>query len=197
MARIYTRTGDAGETGLIGGARVPKSDLRVGLYGTVDELNALIGVVVAALADHGGDTTAGAAATRLRASLTQLQSRLFDLGALLADPERCENLTRSGEAIAGFEPATLEADIDRLEEDLQPLRNFVLPGGTAAAASLHVTRTVCRRLERDLVGAAEIVAVPVVAIVWVNRLSDWLFTAARWANATAGGQDVPWLPSES
>ncbi len=196
MARVYTRTGDAGETGLIGGGRVLKSDLRVGLYGTADELNAQLGMVVAALSVQDGDTAAGAAGDRLTASLLELQSRLFDLGSLLADPERCETLTRSGDPIAGLVPSDLEDDIDRLDADLPAMKNFVLPGGTFAAATLHVARTVCRRLERDLVGATEQIAIPVVALIWINRLSDWLFIAARWSNHISGVDDIPWKPSQ-
>jgi cob(I)alamin adenosyltransferase len=196
MARVYTRTGDTGETGLIGGSRVLKSDLRVGLYGTADELNALLGVVVAALSERDGDTATGAAADRLTASLKVFQSRLFDLGSLLADPERCETLARSGDAIAGLSPGDIEEDIDRLDADLLPMKHFVLPGGTSAAAALHVARTVCRRLERDLVGATEAIAIPGVALIWVNRLSDWLFVAARWSNHVSGVDDIPWTPSQ-
>ncbi len=198
MSRIYTRTGDLGETALIGGTRAPKSDIRVDLYGTADELNAQLGLVVALLdrPDH-EDPTRAAAATRLMAELTAVQSRLFDLGALLADPDRCAGLARSGEAIAAFDPARLEHSIDRMDDDLQPLRTFILPGGTPPAAVLHVARTVCRRLERRAVEAATTIAVPADAVRWLNRLSDWLFTAARWIQHTSGRDDVPWRPGES
>lgn len=194
MVRIYTRTGDDGDTGLIGGSRVRKSDRRVALYGTVDELNAHLGLAACALEQRDGDAAAQAAGHRLRADLAVLQSRLFDLGALLADPDRCEELTRSGAAARGLAPEAVEEAIDRLDADLAPLRNFVLPGGTPGAAHLHAARTVCRRLERDLVAAADVIAVPASVLIWINRLSDWLFTAARWANHTAGVPDVPWTP---
>ncbi|HPF36806.1 MAG TPA: cob(I)yrinic acid a,c-diamide adenosyltransferase [Candidatus Krumholzibacteria bacterium] len=192
MVRIYTRTGDDGNTGLIGGARVRKSDRRVDLYGTADELNAHLGLAAGALVQSDGDAAAQAGGRRLRDDLLLLQSRLFDLGALLADPDRCEELTRAGAAAPGLAPEVLEAAIDSLDADLAPLRTFILPGGTAGAAHLHVARTVCRRLERDLVLAAETIAVPASVLIWINRLSDWLFTAARWANFTAGVPDVPW-----
>jgi len=194
MARIYTRTGDDGDTGLIGGARVRKSDLRVALYGTADELNAQLGLAVSALAHHEGAAAAQAAGRRLRDELVGLQSRLFDLGALLADPERCEEMARVGGAAPGLDPGDLEAGIDALDGDLAPLRTFILPGGTPGAAHLHAARTTCRRLERDLVAAEREIAVPASVLIWINRLSDWLFTAARWANFTAGVPDVPWTP---
>ena len=197
MSRIYTRTGDQGETALIGGARAPKSDVRVDLYGTADELNAQLGLVSALLdrPDH-EDPAQAAAATRLMGEIAGIQSRLFDLGALLADPDRCTALARSGEAVADLAPDDLEQSIDAMDADLQPLRTFILPGGTPPAATLHVARTVCRRLERRAVEASATIAVPADAVRWLNRLSDWLFTAARWAQHTAGRPDIPWTPAK-
>lgn len=195
MSRIYTRSGDDGETGLIGGDRASKGDPRVALYGTADELNAHLGLAASLLAAFSGDEpTTDAAAVRLLDEIASIQSRLFDLGALLADPDRCADLVRSGDVIDAFDPVRLEGSIDRLEEELTPLRAFILPGGVPAAAALHVARTVCRRLERDAVAASESIAVPLDAVRWLNRLSDWLFTAARWLQSASGRDDVPWRP---
>lgn len=185
MPRIYTRTGDRGDTGLFDGTRTSKADPRVDLYGDVDELNSAIGLAVALLpvpllADLVDD-------------LTRIQSDLFVLGALLADPGRCARLADGTETDPGVDGAALEPVIDRLDAPLAPLRNFILPGGTPAAAALHVARTVCRRVERKTVQRrAEQVAIPAGVVVYLNRLSDLLFTAARHANYAAGRDDVPW-----
>ena len=172
--RIYTRTGDRGDTGLAGGAGVRKSDLRIEALGAVDEANAALG---AARVHTAGD----AALDRL---LEGLQHRLFDLGADLATPGA------AGRVMQAHIDA-LERAIDRLEADVEPLRAFILPGGTAAAAALHVARTVVRRAERALVrmGDAGDAADP-LAVMFLNRLSDLLFVAARYANRQAG--DVMW-----
>ena len=139
MARIYTRGGDHGETSLGDGARVPKSGARVGVYGDVDELNSVLGCCVALLSHGGGSEEAG-----LAAELTALQSRLFDLGAALADPRRSQELSQPDAPADPFDAARLEALIDAHDARLKPLRQFILPGGTAAAAHLHLARTVCR-----------------------------------------------------
>jgi len=180
MARIYTRGGDAGRTGLIGNRRVAKSDPRVELYGTLDELNGWLGEAAARL---GGESD-------LAGELRVLQSRLFDLGALLADPDRCA----AGDAPSFLDTAPLENDIDRHAADLPPLKTFILPGGCPAAAALHLARAVCRRAERLAVGAAAGIDVPAPAIAYLNRLGDYLFVAARVANRSAGVADVPWRP---
>ncbi len=197
MSRIYTRSGDDGETGLIGGSRTSKADPRVELYGTADELNAQLGLAASLLTAVQPDEPAHeAAARRLAIEIAALQSRLFDLGALLADPDRCADLCRTGEALPALDPADLESSIDRMDEDLPPLKGFILPGGVPASAALHMARTVCRRLERRAVAASEDIAVPVDVVRWVNRLGDWLFAAARWIQHAAGRDDVPWRSTD-
>jgi cob(I)alamin adenosyltransferase len=187
MTRIYTRGGDRGETSLGDGARVPKSGRRVGVYGEVDELNSVLGCCVAQLRMGGGLDEAG-----LVAELTTLQSRLFELGAALADPRRSAELMAPGAPADPFDAAHLESLIDAHDARLEPLRQFILPGGTMAAAHLHLARTVCRRTERAAVALAADEAVPSGALVFLNRLSDALFTMARAANRAAGLPDVPW-----
>ncbi len=178
MARIYTRTGDAGETSLGDGSRVPKNQPRVDLYGDVDELNSVLGCAAAVL----GRADSGRPLAKL---LFGIQSRLFDLGSVLADP----GLSAREQ---DFDAAALERWIDSMDAHLAPLANFILPGGSEAAAMLHLARAVCRRAERKAVALAGAEPVPVGAIVYLNRLSDALFTAARAANAAAGVTDVPW-----
>jgi len=186
MVRIYTRTGDRGETGLCDGSRTTKADPRVDLYGDVDELNSALGLACAHLA-------AGGAAAAWREDLHAIQCDLFAMGALLADPPRSEALRDAGADQLGFDGAALEPVIDRLEEGLPRLRSFILPGGDVAAAALHLARTVCRRAERKAVAArAAGLAVPGGALVYLNRLSDLLFVAARRANSERGVPDVLW-----
>lgn len=187
MARIYTRGGDRGETSLGDGARVPKTSRRVGVYGEVDELNSALGCCVALLAAGSGAGEHG-----LAAELTSLQSRLFDLGAVLADPRRSAELCAADPAVDPFGAGALEGLIDAHDAHLAPLRQFILPGGTAAAAHLHLARTICRRAERAAVALAGAEPVPAGALVFLNRLSDYLFTVARAANRAAGVADVPW-----
>lgn len=181
--RIYTRTGDDGTTGLGGGQRVPKESLRVSAYGTVDELNSHLGVVLASGVN-------GA----LRPRLERLQSVLFDLGADLCVLEE----DKSGDAAADL-PAieteqveALEGWMDELSEDLEPLKHFVLPGGHPAAAHLHVARCVCRRAEREVLALSRVEAVGEEILPFLNRLSDALFVMARYQNRVAGIPDVPW-----
>ncbi len=178
--KIYTRTGDGGETALFDGSRVSKSDPRVDAYGDVDELNALLGAVRAV-----------GLGERLDAVVQRLQLDLFALGAQLADPRDriAARVTRAD--IAAADVTRLESWIDELENELPPLRRFILPGGAPAAAAFHLARTVCRRAERKIValGAG---AVPAVLIMYVNRLSDLLFVLARTANQRAGVADVEW-----
>ncbi len=175
--KIYTRTGDQGETGLWGGLRVSKDAPRVQAYGTVDECNAAIGVARAAGVD-----------ADLDALLARVQNDLFVVGADLATPGEAANIPRIGaEAVRALEQA-----IDEMEARLEPLRQFILPGGTPPAAYLHLARTVCRRAERWVVTLSQIEPINPQVAIYLNRLSDLLFVAARYANANAGVPDVPW-----
>ncbi len=188
--RIYTGTGDDGTTGLFGGGRVTKDALRVEAYGTVDELNSVLGLAVASLPP--GDQAAA-----LGTLLTRLQSQLLDLGAELATLP--ENLRRAAgqrvPRVTADTVAALEGEIDRYTAALPPLTNFILPGGSPGAATLHLARTVCRRAERLVVALQRQSEVAPLTVVYLNRLSDLLFTLARAANAAAGVSDVPWTPS--
>jgi cob(I)alamin adenosyltransferase len=188
LNRIYTRTGDDGTTALSTGARRPKYDLRVSSYGTVDETNATIGLVRL----HCGAFPA------VDAMLGRIQNDLFDLGADLATPETDQPLSWEPLRIVASQVARLEAEIDELNADLSPLRSFVLPGGTPAAAHLHLARTVCRRAERLVVELAADPAERVNpdAVRYLNRLSDFLFVAGRWVN-DKGAADVLWVPGKT
>jgi cob(I)alamin adenosyltransferase len=186
LNRIYTRTGDDGTTALGNGERRPKYDLRVAAYGTVDETNAAIGVVRLHLGD----------APEIDAMLGLVQNDLFDLGADLAVPQREGRAERLRVVAAQVE--RLERDIDTLNARLSPLTSFVLPGGTPAAAYLHLARTICRRAERLMVELAASPEEPVgeAAISYMNRLSDFLFVASRAANRDGAG-DVLWVPGQN
>lgn len=188
LNRIYTRTGDDGTTALVGGARREKYDLRVTAYGTVDELNACIGM---ARLHTGG-------MVELDAMLGAIQNDLFDLGADLATLEAAEKPAVEPLRIVPAQVERLERDIDLLNENLEPLRSFVLPGGSPAAAGLHLARTVARRAERLVVELSRRPgeAVGADAIRYVNRLSDFLFVAARAANDN-GARDVLWVPGKN
>jgi cob(I)alamin adenosyltransferase len=175
--KIYTKTGDQGETGLWGGQRVPKDSLRVQAYGAVDECNAVLGVARASGLDGGLDML-----------LAQVQDQLFVVGSDLATPGEAANIPRIGSTEIEF----LERSIDQLEEELEPLRQFILPGGSPAAAALHLARTTCRRAERWVVSLAREDQVNPQVGMYLNRLSDFLFVAARSANARSGVADVPW-----
>lgn len=178
--KIYTKTGDKGETGLFGGARVSKASDRVDAYGEVDELNSVLGLARAQKLDPDTDTL-----------LAQVQSTLFNLGAELAtDPESKVDVGVPAVQDADIEP--LEKAIDRCEAELAPLKAFVLPGGSEGAATLHLARTVCRRAERRLVALAADTALRPECIRYLNRLSDLLFVLARYQNHVSGVQDVPW-----
>lgn len=188
LTRIYTRTGDTGTTALGSGERRPKYDLRVAAYGTVDETNAVVGMVRLHTADD----------AVLDPMLGRIQNELFDLGADLCTPETDKPLPYEPLRILSSQAERLEREIDLLNEDLAPLRSFVLPGGSPAAATLHLARTVCRRAERLMVELAaqpgEKVGAP--ALTYVNRLSDFLFVASRYANAKSTG-DVLWVPGQT
>ncbi len=191
LNRIYTRTGDGGETSLGSGERVSKADLRIEAYGTVDETNAVIGLV----RQH----TTHVRLSVLDDMLARIQNELFDLGADLCVPDRGQKLEWEPLRILGSQAERLEREIDQLNEVLSPLRSFVLPHGVAAAAYLHQARTVCRRAERLMVSlnGVEGEAVSVAALAYVNRLSDFLFVASRWANRMAGDGDVLWVPGKT
>lgn len=178
--KIYTRTGDAGETGLFDGTRVPKSDPRVDAYGEVDELNALLGVVRASSVD-----------AELRSWLEQIQRDLFALGARLADPNAKIAARVAKASVEALDAVRLERWIDAAEAALPPLRRFVLPGGGEAGALLHLARTVCRRAERRIVSLGPD-AVEDAVLVYMNRLSDLLFVLARLTNARAGVPELEW-----
>lgn len=183
LNKIYTKTGDAGETALGNGARVAKHSMRVTAYGTVDELNACLGV---ARLEAEGDVDA---------ALSRIQNDLFDLGADLCRPD----MEQDAEAeypplrMADAQVARLEAEIDVMNEALDPLRSFILPGGSKLSAHLHVCRTVARRAERLSVELATMEAANPAAVKYLNRLSDWFFVAARMAN-NGGKDDVLWVP---
>ena len=182
MNRIYTRAGDAGTTRLANGATVSKADLRVEAYGGVDETNAVLGM--ARLATAGDDA--------LNPILARVQNELFDLGADLATPAQ-KGAMRPQLRILDSQVDRLEREIDQLNGEMAPLTSFVLPGGSEAAATLHLARTVCRRAERACVALAAREAVSPAALKYLNRLSDLLFVAARYANAK-GAADVLWSP---
>jgi cob(I)alamin adenosyltransferase len=186
LNRIYTRTGDKGQTQLATGETVNKFDFRVEAYGAVDELNAVIGVVRLAGGGEGG----------LDAALARIQNELFDLGADLATPERPgKPLGWEALRIVDSQVDRLEQEIDALNAELSPLTSFVLPGGTPVATHLHLARTVCRRAERIAVRLAneEGEAVSAAALKYLNRLSDLLFVMSRWANGRGAG-DILWTP---
>jgi len=180
LNRIYTRTGDRGETSLGDGRRVPKTDLRIVAYGTVDELNAIVGVALSA--GVGGEPAQ---------MLKRIQNDLFDVGADLCVPQSEGPETRLRVSAAQVEP--LEQAIDAITERLQPLTSFILPGGTAAAAHLHHARTVCRRAEIAVLELAARESINPHVVVYLNRLSDLLFVYARGANDN-GQSDVLWVP---
>ncbi len=187
LNKIYTRTGDDGTTGLVAGPRRKKHDLRVESYGEVDEANSCIGVVRQHLADH----------PALDAMLMRIQNDLFDLGADLATPDTGKKLEYEPLRIVQAQVDRLESEIDTLNADLEPLRSFVLPGGTAAAAALHVARTVARRAERRIVALQDGgETVSAAAVAYINRLSDFLFVAARWVN-DKGNTDILWVPGQN
>jgi cob(I)alamin adenosyltransferase len=190
LNRIYTRTGDAGTTALGTGERVPKHAPRIAAYGTVDETNAAIGVARVQL---------GASDTEVDAMLGRIQNDLFDLGADLCAPENVDTAEKQQRLrVSEAQVTRLESEIDGMNASLAPLRSFVLPGGSAAAAALHVARTVCRRAEREMTTLAglsgEHVSEP--ALKYINRLSDFLFVAGRYVN-DRGKSDVLWVPGQN
>ena len=182
LTKIYTRGGDAGETSLGDGSRVSKLDARIAAYGTVDELNSLLGLVVA-----------GECPSDVRDVLVRVQNELFDLGADLSVPlEHDGRLRTTQEQVDALEDAC-----DRFNAELPELRSFVLPGGSEAAARLHVARSVCRRAERETLAAAGVHALNPLTLVYLNRLSDLLFILARAVNAAGGHEEPLWRPGGS
>jgi len=174
--KIYTRTGDLGTTGLLGGTRVSKDDLRIDSYGLVDELNSVLGVARAAGLPAGVDD-----------QLRRVQEDLLQIGSDLADARPGIPPNTHADRVTG-----IESWIDRMEESLPPLRNFILPGGSPPGATLHLARTVCRRCERRVVTLAGLDPRAGTAVVYLNRLSDALFVAARYVNKLAGAEEIPW-----
>ncbi|HLG08800.1 MAG TPA: cob(I)yrinic acid a,c-diamide adenosyltransferase [Gaiellaceae bacterium] len=182
LTKIYTRGGDEGETSLGDGSRVSKLDARIAAFGTVDELNAAVGVV-----------QAGDCPEPIREVLARVQNELFDLGADLSVPMEREGRLR----VTQEQVDALERDCDHFNAELPELKSFVLPGGSESAARLHVARTVCRRAEREALAASGAHAISPLALVYLNRLSDLLFILARAANAAGGHEEPLWRPGSS
>jgi len=198
LNRIYTRTGDAGTTGLVDGSRASKADPLIAAIGDVDEANSAIGLALAALNGAALDAAADAA---LAARLAAIQNDLFDLGADLATPASDADGTDFAPSdmvlrVTAAQVARLEREIDAMNEGLAPLKSFILPGGAPAAAALHLARAIARRAERTAVAAGEARALNPAALTYLNRLSDHLFVMTRVVNAGAGG-DVLWVPGGS
>jgi cob(I)alamin adenosyltransferase len=189
LSKIYTRTGDKGTTALGSGERVPKHALRISAYGTVDETNASVGMVRLHLGD---------ADPKLDAMLVRIQNDLFDLGADLCVPDRGEKLEYEPLRVTDAQVKRLEQEIDEMNAELKPLRSFVLPGGSPAAAALHMARTISRRAERLMVELASEPSEPVgpAALKYINRLSALLFVASRYVN-DRGKSDVLWVPGQN
>lgn len=184
---IYTRAGDKGDTGLFGGGRVPKSHPRVAAYGEVDELNSALGLARALFRED-------PALASVDQGLARVQAECFIIGALLATPaDKLATLTHPFDAgLPDEAPQRLEAEIDAWDKNLSPLKTFILPGGGRAGASLHLARAICRRAERAVVDLSASDAVPNGVIVYLNRLSTWLFVAARFVNKETGHAETPW-----
>lgn len=180
ITKVYTRTGDEGITGLGTGARVSKTSVRINAFGSVDEVNAAVGVVRTLDPQRATEEI-----------LARVQNELFHVGADLCVPEGDKDRF-PGPRLAGSHVTALEADMDRISEQLAPLENFILPGGTPAAAQLHVARTVCRRAEREIIELAHEEPISDFAVPYLNRLSDLFFVLARYENHAAGRDDVLW-----
>jgi len=185
--RVYTRQGDRGETGLVGGQRVPKDSPRIEAYGTVDELNTFVGAARATIA-------ADPRLAALTAILLRVQHELFNLGSILATLP--DDVHPRQPRVTDLEVAQLEKEMDAMNEDLPPLRSFVLPGGSRVDAELHIARTVCRRAERACIALGRVESVPPEAIRYLNRLSDAFFVWARWAARATGASETLWEPNQ-
>ncbi len=191
ITKVYTRTGDTGQTGLVGGKRLPKDHPRIEAYGSVDELNSVIGLALSFLAKKG----ASKRREKLGLILEAIQQKLFDTGSELATLPGDEyegQITLQAENVVW-----LEEIIDAMNEELQPLKSFILPGGTSLNAFLHQARTVCRRAERDILKLNQIDLVNPEIIKYINRLSDFLFVAGRWVTETLGETETLWQPGKS
>jgi cob(I)alamin adenosyltransferase len=186
LNRIYTKTGDQGQTHLAGGQRVSKDSARIECYGTVDELNAFVGMAA---------ISAGESVPELAPILRRVQHELFNLGSILAT--RPEDVHPKQARVTEAEVRQLEMEIDRMNADLAPLRSFVLPGGTRLNTELHACRTICRRAERLAVTLARDEAIPAEAIQYLNRLSDAFFVWSRWVNHVLGVPEVLWEPNQA
>jgi cob(I)alamin adenosyltransferase len=186
--RVYTRQGDRGQTGLVGGQRVPKDSRRIEAYGTVDELNSFVGAARAGAEER--EETAPLAVILLR-----VQHELFNLGSILATLP--QDVHPKQARVTDAEVEQLEAEMDRMNEGLPALRSFVLPGGSRLNADLHICRTVCRRAERICVGLAREEEIPAEAVRYLNRLSDALFVWSRWASHVTGDPETLWAPNQA
>ncbi len=181
--KIYTKTGDKGETSLVGGQRIAKDDPRIEAYGTIDELNSVVGLVISQLQKH---------SRIIAGDLTTIQHHLFDIGAELASLSNRKTKAIKIPRVTERKITWLEKRIDRYTKDLAPLQAFILPGGTEAASSLHLARTICRRAERRIVALGRVIEINHELVKYINRLSDYLFTAARLTNHQSGSEDVLW-----
>ncbi len=190
LNRIYTKTGDAGETSLVGGQRIAKDDLRIESYGTVDELNAFIGLARSTAEKQSSQFES---LNEFARKLKRVQHELFNLGSILATLP--EDVHPKQPRITNVEVETLEYEIDAANQSLPPLRSFVLPGATRLDAELHVCRTVCRRAERLLVQLSREQSAPQEAVQYLNRLSDALFVWSRWVNVVQGVSETLWEPN--
>lgn len=190
--RVYTRRGDQGDTGLAGGQRVPKDSPRIEAYGTVDELNAFLGAARVTAADVVANKPALAPLVPI---LLRVQHELFNLGSILATLP--EDVHPKQARITDADAARLEAEIDRMNAELPPLRSFVLPGGSRLNADLHICRTVCRRAERAVVALSRTETIPPEAVRYLNRLGDALFVWSRWASHVTGAAETLWDPNQS
>ena len=188
LNRIYTKRGDSGQTSLVGGQRVPKDDPRIDAYGTVDELNSILGLAAVSCAES-------SKLAELGGILGRVQHELFNLGSILAT--RPEDVHPQQPRVTAAEVTQLEREIDAMNRDLPSLRSFVLPGGSRLNAELHLARTVCRRAERLVVALARVELVPPEAIQYLNRLSDALFVWSRWVNHALGVDEVLWEPNKA
>jgi cob(I)alamin adenosyltransferase len=191
--RVYTRRGDNGETALAGGQRVPKDSLRIEAYGAVDELNAFVGS--ARLSAEEAIARGCVALQPMTEILLRVQHELFNLGSILATLP--QNVHPKQARITVTEIARLETEIDRMNEPLEPLRSFVLPGGSRLNVDLHICRTVCRRAERIVVALSREEQIPQEAVRYLNRLSDAFFVWSRWASHVAGAEETLWQPNRS